>query len=364
MPNDLDHRIRDALREQAERQQFVPRDARLTGQQARRRLIRNVVLAGVLASMIIVGAIGLADPILNAWGPKPAATPLPTRAPAGRLAFVGRDATGAGLYTMEVPGTPVLVSRDAGFAGWFPDGRSLLIYRGGEHHTVLLRVRADGGGPLRFHVDRFRPGSIALEGWVLDTHPSMSPDGVTLALGASRSPSGDGRGLYVTDIAGASVRRIFNGWATEPAWSPDGQEIAFSGRGGKVWIVGSDGQGLRSLPLPPHGQSAEEPSWSPDGSRLAMSVEINEGNVVSHVFVVNNDGSGLVEVPMAGGPPTWSPDGEGITFDAMASELPDWAPRGDRYDLAAVDLRTSSLVPILAGPGDQLWPVWWFPPAT
>src|SRR5262249_16612526 len=222
------------------------------------------VFASMLAGLIIAGAVGIAGSILSAWGPKPETTPAPT-APVGRLAFASRDREGAGLYSMDVPGSPVLVTGHGEFAGWFPDGRSMLIARGGERATVLFRMRADGGGEMRFHVDRFRPASIALSGWVLDTHVALSPDGTALAIGASQTPSGGGRGLYVTDLTLEGPRRIFSGWAMEPAWSPDGTQIAFGGPDGKVWIVGSDGQDPRPLPLPPHGQVAEEPSWSPAG---------------------------------------------------------------------------------------------------
>ena len=364
MPNDLEARVRDALREQAELHAFVPRDAPRTGREAKRRLIRNAVWVGVLAGLMILGAFSLASPILDAWRPKPESSPSPSITPAGRLAFISRDRHDAGIYSMDVPGSPILVTRRGEFAGWFPDGRSMLIAHGTESRTVLFRMRADGGGAMRFQVDRFQPGSISLRGWVLDTHLKLSPDGTELAIGASETPSGGGRGLYVTDLTLEGSRQIFRGWATEPAWSPDGSQIAFSGPDGKVWIVGADGQGLRPLPLPRDGQTAQEPSWSPDGTRLAMSVEMNEGNVYSHIFIVNSDGSGLTEVPNAGGPPVWSPDGAAITFDAIANDLPEWARRGDRYDLAALDLETSALVPIYTGPGDQLWPVWWFPPGS
>ena len=62
------------------------------------------------------------------------------------------------------------------------------------------------------------------------------------------------------------------------AWSPDGKTLAMarrptgngSGTAGDIWLVRTDGTGLRPLALTPADERA--PTWSPDGRRLAFSL--------------------------------------------------------------------------------------------
>jgi Tol biopolymer transport system component len=57
----------------------------------------------------------------------------------------------------------------------------------------------------------------------------------------------------------------------QPAWSPDGSQIAFSSnRAGSydIWLMSSDGTNLRQLTDDFDWDRA--PSWSPDGSRIAF----------------------------------------------------------------------------------------------
>ena len=80
-----------------------------------------------------------------------------------------------------------------------------------------------------------------------------------------------------------------------PAWSPDGQRIAFVVRG-DLWDADADGSHRRLLVA-----KADQPAWSPNGRRLAFTRD-------GVVYTVRADG--LDERKLAtGAHPAWSPDG-------------------------------------------------------
>lgn len=102
----------------------------------------------------------------------------------------------------------------------------------------------------------------------LDLHPSFSPDGSAVVYASDRSghfeiyvrPLGDGREVAVT----ADGKE--NG---EPAWSPDGTQVAYTqypSRG----IAVVPALGGMSRKLSPFGS---QPAWSPDGRRIAFRSE-------------------------------------------------------------------------------------------
>ena len=102
-----------------------------------------------------------------------------------------------------------------------------------------------------------------------------------------------------------------------PAWSPDGERIAFeSTQDGKlaVFVVRRDGGELRRLTSPEF--TAEQPTWSPDGKRIVFSTDI-EGQ--RKLFLMSADGTNAKAIPGTelGFYATFSPDGQWILFSAQ-----------------------------------------------
>jgi len=154
-----------------------------------------------------------------------------------------------------------------------------------------------------------------------DTEPAFSPDGERIAFRSER----DGGGIFVMGRTGESVRRVTHR-GFSPAWSPDGTQIAYStapndpyGRSpSELWVVTLATGDERKLSGVVEGI---QPSWSPHGVRIAYWTVIAEGKPMSQrdIWTVSADGTRPTAVTSdAAGDwnPVWSPDGRFIYFSS------------------------------------------------
>jgi Tol biopolymer transport system component len=125
--------------------------------------------------------------------------------------------------------------------------------------------------------------------------------------------------IYVMDAAGTSLSRLTNHRAEDldPAWSPDGTQIAFpSDRGGdiEIFVMNADGTDVRQLTDDPGGDLFA--AWSPDGTQIAFASD-RDGDF--EIFVMHADGTDvrqLTDHPSDDIAPAWSPDGTKIAYAA------------------------------------------------
>ncbi len=151
---------------------------------------------------------------------------------------------------------------------------------------------------------------------------AWSPDGTQLIFSSSMQGNPE---LYVTDINGSKPTRLTfsNGGSTSPTWNPKtGQSVVFvSDRGGipKLYMMNADGTNVNLLDLPDKGYVID-PAWSPNGQLLAFSWRRPDGNYDLYVMDPTPTSQRIVNLtPDSGGRnerPSWAPDGRHIVFES------------------------------------------------
>jgi len=152
-----------------------------------------------------------------------------------------------------------------------------------------------------------------------NSSPAWSPDGSKVIFMSSMH--GDPE-LFIIDSTGGNLRRITYsaGADTSPAWNPrTGQQVAFvSDRGGipQLYLMNADGSNVEKLDLPDMGYVID-PAWSPNGQLLAFSWRRPSGNY--DIYVMDVATRQLVELTRDAGRnerPCWAPDGRHIVFES------------------------------------------------
>jgi TolB protein len=242
-----------------------------------------------------------------------------------------------------------------------------LLLAGVATATYLL-VRGNGGialggGSRLLLANPNGPGLRKIAGCAFSSRsctiaePAWSPDGRQIAFtggydGEPRERSS--MSLYVAAAHGRGARKLAScglcakQWGGQLGWSPDGKWIAFSrdtGLSGQesLWIVAAAGGKPRRL-TDCHTCTDVIPVWSPDGKLLVFQ---RNGPLGDSLYTVHPDGSGLTRIA-SGSEPKWSPDGRKIAFDLSP----------DSIGVANAD---GSHVHVLlsggpgSGPGDPSW---------
>ena len=155
----------------------------------------------------------------------------------------------------------------------------------------------------------------------MNATPSFSPDGKEVIF--SSTAAGEYAQLYIANINGSNLRRLTSARAidVEPKVNPKtGAEVVFvSGRSGPQQIYKMNIDGADIVRLTTGEGEASNPAWHPDGQHIAFAWTrgFEPGNF--NLFIMDVASRDVLQLTHGAGRnenPSWSPDGRRIVFSS------------------------------------------------
>jgi|SRR5215217_7745675 len=207
----------------------------------------------------------------------------------------------------------------------------------GLPEPLIWTISPDGSNQAQFTTDsRY-----------VDENPAWSPDGRQIAFARTDrdDPPGLAKRLYVMNSdCSNKIELPLPKWvgAYDLTWSPSGDRIAFwNPTNGDLYIAHTDGSGtLRKLSTPSLPGADSRPAWSPDGSQIAFQSNGQDAWADIYVITVSPEDETIGPRQITDYPrsdfaeePSWSPDGTEIAFNRS----------GDIYKIDVNGLRETRL---------------------
>ncbi|MBN2149695.1 MAG: VCBS repeat-containing protein [Anaerolineales bacterium] len=182
---------------------------------------------------------------------------------------------------------------------WHPDGKKISFDTEANLHGDIYVVHADGSNLQRLIEDGF---------WA-----DWSPDGTQIVFASTRDGNVE---LYLADADGSNQHRLTHNGRLDyfPDWSPNGQQIAFAVMEDKAIYI-MDANGSNEQRLTPQG-NAENPAWSPDGNWIAYQSS-NDGDFEIYVINVSEFLYGNADI-----------HAHPLTDNQIGDLWPSWGPAG------------------------------------
>ena len=188
----------------------------------------------------------------------------------------------------------------------------------------------------------------------IEWFPTLSPDGRWVVYAADEAGNRD---IYLQSVTGQTPINLTKDSPEDddqPAFSPDGERIAFRSNreSGGIFIMGRTGEAVRRVT-----RVGFNPAWSPDGTKLVYATEGVDVSPLAYARL-----SELWTVDVKGGEPrrlidrdavqpAWSPNGRWVAYMTRLD-------RPAQFDIQIIPAEGGTPQAVTTGPATDWNPVW------
>ncbi len=290
----------------------------------------------------------------------PVAAATPAGGGVGQVAYASEQSGKPQIHLVNIDGTddhPLTSGPDGACQpAWSPDGRQLIFtspcrgnqdtYPGSSLWIMDVDMAGVASQPRQL---RTMPGG--------DFDPAWSPDGTQVAFSSVRDNRPQ---VYVMNLDGTGLQNLSNDLARdrEAAWSPGGQQMLFTSTRSDsidIWLMPAAGGEERRFSWD-SDRDETHASWSHDGEFILYERGIGG---VSRLIVAPFEDGGVVDNPVCPqgdrtsqpmSEPDWSPDDQWIVFET-------W-PDGVNHDIAIIRSTCTNYAQLTTTPGNDFDAAW------
>jgi Tol biopolymer transport system component len=169
-----------------------------------------------------------------------------------RILFTSTRGGKAGLWQMARDGSEPKRICDGDQGGWSPDGRRIVVRRGGKLITRELASEKEK--------------TISPDDWDKCSGPAWSPDGASIAfakLGGENSNA-----IYIVPSDGGTPTKVYDKQgACQPHWAPNGKTLVYET---ETHVCTINPDGMKNRVITYYGGVQRYARYSPDGAKLVF----------------------------------------------------------------------------------------------